>query len=118
MPTAATWMQPKVSVLGEVSQKEKDKYCMMWSLKYGTHEPIYKTDSQTGQTCSCQGRGGCRTGGMGFAGTTIMCRMDTPQGPTRNSTQCPVINHNGKGYLKKNVCICSETHFALQQIQD
>ena len=28
-PTAATWMQLKVSVLGEVSQKEKDKYCMM-----------------------------------------------------------------------------------------
>ena len=32
-------------LLGEVSQKEKDKYHMislyMWNLKFGTNEPIY-----------------------------------------------------------------------------
>ena len=32
----------------------------MWNLKYGTNEPIYKTeaDSEIGQTCGCQGGGG------------------------------------------------------------
>ena len=35
----------------------------MWNLKYDTNEPIYKqTDSQTEQTCGCQGWGG---GGVG-----------------------------------------------------
>ena len=32
MPFAATWMQLKIIVLSEISQKEKDKY--MISLKY------------------------------------------------------------------------------------
>ena len=53
MPFAATWMQLEIIIVSEVSQKEKDKYHMiityMWNLKYGTNEPIYKTetDSQT-----------------------------------------------------------------------
>ena len=29
MPSAATWMNPEVVVLSEVSQKEKDKYRMI-----------------------------------------------------------------------------------------
>ena len=31
----------------------------MWNLKYGTNEPIYKTetDSYREQTCGCQGLG-------------------------------------------------------------
>ena len=29
MPFVATWMQPEVIILGEVSQKEKDKYHMI-----------------------------------------------------------------------------------------
>ena len=46
MPFAATWMQ--LDNHAKWSQKEKDKYHMI-SLKYGTNEPIYKTetDSQT-----------------------------------------------------------------------
>ena len=39
MPFAATWMQLEIIILGEVSQKEKDKHQMishMWNLKYGT----------------------------------------------------------------------------------
>ena len=28
MPFAATWMQPEIMILSEVSQKEKDKYHM------------------------------------------------------------------------------------------
>ena len=29
MPFAATWMQPEIIILSEVSQKEKDKYHMV-----------------------------------------------------------------------------------------
>ena len=29
MPSAATWMQLEMIILSEVSQKEKDKYCMI-----------------------------------------------------------------------------------------
>ena len=53
MPLAATWMQLEIIILSEVTQTEKDKYHViityMWNLKYGTNEPIYKTetDSQT-----------------------------------------------------------------------
>ena len=41
-------MQLEIIMLSEVSQKEKDKYhdiTYMWNLKYGTNEPVYKTDS-------------------------------------------------------------------------
>ena len=34
MPFVATWMQLEITILSEVSQKEKDKYHMM-SLTYG-----------------------------------------------------------------------------------
>ena len=53
MSFAATWVQLEIIILNEVSQKEKDKYYVIftyiWNLKYGTNEPIYKTeaDSQT-----------------------------------------------------------------------
>ena len=48
----AKWMQLEILILSE-SQKEKDKYrydtTYMWNLKFGTDEPIYRTetDSQT-----------------------------------------------------------------------
>ena len=47
----------------------------MWTVKYGTNEPIYKTelDSQT-QNCGCQGgrkEGGDRLGGLGQQMQTI-----------------------------------------------
>ena len=29
MPFSATWMQLEIRILSEVSQKEKDKYCMI-----------------------------------------------------------------------------------------
>ena len=28
VPFAATWMEPETLILSEISQKEKDKYCM------------------------------------------------------------------------------------------
>ena len=33
MPFAATWMEPEILLLGEVSQKEKDKYNLISLLK-------------------------------------------------------------------------------------
>ena len=50
MPFSATWMQLDILILSEVSQKDKHHIITyMWNLKYGTNEPIYKTeaDSQT-----------------------------------------------------------------------
>ena len=50
MPFAATWIDLEITILSKVNQIKKDKY--MWNLKYGTNEPIYKTeiDSQTQRT--------------------------------------------------------------------
>ena len=51
MPFAATWMDLEMTILSEVSQKEKDKYIMIshMNLKYYANELIYETeiDSQT-----------------------------------------------------------------------
>ena len=43
-------MQLEIIMLSEVSQKEKDKYhgiTYMWDLKYGTNEPVYKTEADS-----------------------------------------------------------------------
>ena len=56
MPFAATWMDLEIIILSEVSQTEKDKYCMISLIcgiqKDDTNELIYKTetDSQTSKT--------------------------------------------------------------------
>ena len=51
MPFAATWMDLEMIILSEVSQKEKDKYHMiydyMWNLKSDTNELIYKTETDS-----------------------------------------------------------------------
>ena len=58
MPFAATWMQPEILILSELSEKEKEKntiwYYLYVNLKCGTNEPIYKTETGHGhreQTC-------------------------------------------------------------------
>ena len=42
----------------------------MWNLKYDTNELTYETetDSQTEQTCGCQGGGGVGEGWIGSLG--------------------------------------------------
>ena len=70
-PFAATWMQLEMIILSEV-RKRQIPYDMtyMWNLKYGTKEPIYKTepDSHREQTCGCQGGGGRERDGLGVWG--------------------------------------------------
>jgi len=50
MSFAATWMEPEVLIVSEVSQKEKDKYHISHrrNLKYGTNDPICKTETNHG----------------------------------------------------------------------
>ena len=60
MSFVATWMQLDILTLSEVSLREKDRYHMIshiWNLKYGTNEPIYKTETYRHRewTGSCQG---------------------------------------------------------------
>ena len=42
-------MQPKIIIPSETCQKEKDKYHMILYVesKYGTNEPIYKTETDS-----------------------------------------------------------------------
>ena len=51
IPLAATWMQPEMSIISKISQKEKDKYHMMslnmWNLKYDTKEHIFETETDS-----------------------------------------------------------------------
>ena len=50
MPFAATWMELEILILGDLSQKEKDKYhntTYTWNLIYGTNEPIYRTETNS-----------------------------------------------------------------------
>ena len=74
LPFAATWMGLETLILGEISQKEKDKYHMislMCSLKYGANDPIYKTETDPGheeQTYGCQGGGRRKWDGWGVWG--------------------------------------------------
>ena len=44
MPFAAMWMDLEIIIPSKVSQKEKDKYYIiyMYNLKYNTNEHIYK----------------------------------------------------------------------------
>ena len=48
MAFAAIWTQLQILILSEISQKEKGKYhdiTYIWNLKYGTNEPIYRTET-------------------------------------------------------------------------
>ena len=64
MPFIATWLQPEILILSEVSQKEKDK-CYVMSLICGIQNMAQmnlSTDQKQthrcgDQTCNCQGGG-------------------------------------------------------------
>ena len=50
MPFAATCTQVEITILGEVSLKEKQIPCgitYMWNLKYDTNEHVYETETDS-----------------------------------------------------------------------
>ena len=47
MPFAATWMDLERIILSKMSQREKDKYCVMWDLKYETDKLLYETEKDS-----------------------------------------------------------------------
>ena len=59
IPFVATWIEQEIIILSEVSQKEKDKYDIiyMWNLKYDTNDLIYETDLQTQRIGLCLPKG-------------------------------------------------------------
>ena len=48
MSFVATWMDLEIIILSEVNQKEECDSTYMWNLKYGTNDPIYKTEVDHG----------------------------------------------------------------------
>ena len=77
---------------------------------YGTNEPIYKTEKDRKQPCGSQrgegiqvrrgvhrefGVGRCKLLHLEWINNKVLLYS------TGNYVQYPVINHNGKGYLKK-----------------
>ena len=76
MPRAATWMNPEITILSEVSQTEKDKHHMTSfiyrNLKHDTNDLIWETDSQPQGT-------GLRLPGVGGGGR----RRDWESGVSR-----------------------------------
>ena len=46
-PFAATRMDLEMIIPSEVSQKEKDRYYVMWNLKYETDKLLYKTETDS-----------------------------------------------------------------------
>lgn len=73
MPSAATWLDPEIVILSEVSKNETDIDHMIdisyrWTLRYDTDEHVYETepDSRTqNRLLGARGGGrGRRQGGM------------------------------------------------------
>ena len=73
MPFAPTWMEPEILILSEVKSKRERQISYdityVWNLKYGTNEPVCKTetDSQTQRTDSWLPRG--KREEMGWTGS-------------------------------------------------
>ena len=105
----------------EASKSERERQMphdipYMWNLKYGTNESIYKTKIDHGHgelTCSCWGEGG----GSGLDGEFGVgkCKLlhlhleRIGNGillySTGNYIQSLGVEHDGRWYEEKNVCI-------------
>ena len=86
----------------------------MWNLKYDTNEPIYETETVTdieNRLVVAKGEG---VGGrMEWEVEVSRCKLLYIEWinnkvllySTENYIQYPMINHNGKEYMKKE-CVC------------
>ena len=111
IPFVTPWMNVEISILSEVSQKEKDKYHMishMWNLSYNTNELINETDSKTQRTrlvAREKGYGGGIDWKFGISRCKLVCvrwiNNKVLMHSTGNYTQYPVTDCNGKEYEKE-----------------
>ena len=83
MPFAATWMQLESLILSEVkSQRGQIPHGIfyMWNIKYGTNDPIHKTETERGQgeqACGCQGeKGGSGRNGKSGVGRYKLLHLE------------------------------------------
>ena len=116
MPFSATWMQLEIITLSEVSQKEKDKYCIL-SLVCGIQNMTemnlsMEQKQESGAQITdggCQEGGGWEkvgVGGWGWQMQTAKCTIDWRNNKvlpycTGNNIQYPVVSHHGKEYEKE-----------------
>ena len=74
----------------------------MWNLKYGTNEPIYRTEtaSHREQICGCKGRGSRMDGEFGVSRCKLLrlewLSNEVPLYSTGNYIQSPGIEHDGR----------------------
>ena len=48
MPFVVRWMQLEIIILSSIKSEREGQYITyMWNLKYGTNEPIYRTEIGT-----------------------------------------------------------------------
>ena len=121
MSFAATWMDLKIVILREISQTQKDKYCMIsliCEIKKGTNELIYKTEVDTQmQKTNLWLPGDKRKGGINWEIGTDICtllyiKQITNKNllySTGNSTQYSVMAYmvkESKNERRVDICIC------------
>ena len=111
IPFAATLIQLQIIILSEVSQKETNTIwyhlcveCKIW------HKWNRLTDIETRHVVA-KGRGRERKDWEFGFGRCKLLRLEWMKNKvlmysTGNYIQLPVINHNGKKYFLKNVCMC------------
>ena len=112
MPFVATWMELEILILTEVRQtKTQISYDItyLWNLKYGTDDPIYKTETDRGQgeqTYSSQvGVGWDGQGVWGFwIQTTVIFGTDRKW--------VPMVQHR-ELYVIGSFCCTTETEETL-----
>ena len=118
MPFAATWADPEIIILSEVSQKEKDKYIWyhLFMESKIRHKWTYLQDrnrltDRENRLVVAKGEGGgggkdwefgistCKLLYTGWINNKVLLHN------TGNYIQYPVINHNGKQYEKEYIYI-------------
>ena len=80
MPFAVTCVQLEILILRQVSQKKRQiPYAItnIWNLKYGTHEPLYKTEADSDmENRLVVAKAGGMDGEFGVSRCKLTFRMD------------------------------------------